>query len=323
VQIKEMKKIISVLITCLALGSCYAQRVPNESEVIDYLSTFGKDAPPTTGDDDHVQTFFVVIPASYDQPFFIRVFDPDTGGEHDELVGTYNTKCRFSVYGGLGTFSTEDARKTDPVGNYKAGNILASKIFGSETTYDAKWYTFGPFNPSEGEVIDALKGRIFKIIIEGLNGDDGNAYRFFLSVNASKNLPIEGGNAFTYEYTFRLPLAKGVSHLYPFIDKSVISITQHNYDFDNNGQILVYSVAKNRHVSKASNNSEWVYGVHEITEMEKNTTIDIQFIKLDASINTVSVYVTNQYNQAIAFFSVPIGGPPKFKYDPSVEFKKK
>lgn len=299
-----------------------AQRVPNEAEVIDYLITFGKDAPKSKGDDDYTQVFFFTMPKSFEQPFYIRVFDPETGGEHDELLTSVNSKTKFSIYGGKGSFTEEDARKTNPSGNFNKGNIMASKIFSSELTYDSKWYTFGPFNPSEGEYSEEVKGSVFKVIIEGLAGDDGNAYRLFLSVDPSKNIPVEGANAFTYEYTFRLPLNKSVSHLYPFIDRSVISITQNNFDFDTNGQILLYSLSKNRHETSGSGDNAWVSKTHEITEEEKNTTLDLQIFKADASLNTMSVYATNQYGKAVAFFSVPIGGPPKFKYSPAIEYKK-
>ena len=310
--------LIFILLTQIAI----AQRVPNESEVIDYLITFGKDAPSSKGDDDHVQIFFFTIPMNFDQPFYIRVFDPDTGGEHDEALGSYNTKNRFSICGGLGNFTNEDARKTNPTGNYKSGNIVASKIFGNEVTYDSKWYSFGPFNPVEGEISSEVKGKVFKVVIEGLTGDDGNAYRLFLSTSATKNTPVEGANAFTYEYTFRLPLSKTTAHLYPFIDRSVVSITQYNFDFDENGQILIYSLAKNRHESGVSGDNSWASTKHEITDAEKNTTIDIQVFKADATNNTMSVYVVNQFEKAVAFFSVPIGGPPKFKYNAAIEFKK-
>lgn len=314
--------VICFLLIFAAVSASYSQRVPNESEGIDYLVTFGKDAQSSTGDDDHVQVFFFTIPLTYDQPFYIRIFDPETGGEHDEAKGAYNTKSKFTIYGGKGNFSNEDARKTNPGGAYNSGTIVASKVFGAEPAYNSKWYTFGPFNPAEGEVSDEVRGRVFKIITEGLTGDDGNAYRFFLSVNAAKNIPVEGANAFTFEYTFRLPLSKSTAHLYPFIDRSVVSITQFNFDFDKNGQILLYSLVKNRHESSTSGDNAWVSAKHEITDAEKNTTLDLQIFKADASLNTMSVYVTNQYNKAVAFFSVPIGGPPKFKYDPSIEFKK-
>jgi hypothetical protein len=33
------------------------------------------------------------------------------------------------------------------------------------------------------------------------------------------------------------------------------------------------------------------------------------------------MYLTNQYNEAIPFFSVPIGGVPKYKYKVDVQYK--
>ncbi len=109
--------------------------------------------------------------------------------------------------------------------DYKSGNLLASKVFGSEARYDNKFYTFGPFNPSEGDFNERWNSYIFKIVCEGVSGDDGNLYRFFLSRDANNNLPIEGANAFTYAYTFRMwNDFKSVAHIYPFVDTGVVFI---------------------------------------------------------------------------------------------------
>ena len=71
--------IILLIINTIA----YSQPVPNVDENIPYLMTFGPQAETSWGDDDFSQAFFFFIPDEYDQPFFIRVFDPDTGGEID------------------------------------------------------------------------------------------------------------------------------------------------------------------------------------------------------------------------------------------------
>ena len=96
-------KIISAcLITLLTLVglSLMAQPAPAEDENIPYLVTFGADAEKSWGDDDYCQTFFFKVPPSYLDPIYIRVYDPDTGGELDEMKGDFNTGIRFSVYGG-------------------------------------------------------------------------------------------------------------------------------------------------------------------------------------------------------------------------------
>lgn len=301
--------------------SSAGQRVPNESENIDYLVTFGQDAPPNTGDDDHVQIIFFVVPYSHKQPVFLRVFDPDIVGSHDEFVGPPNTFTRFSVVGGKGAFSSKDAREVNLSSNYKSGNMLASQVFGSEREFDSEWYTMGPFNPLEGEEIPSFNGYLLKIVVEGLKGNDGNHYRFFLSEEAGRNKSIEGANAFAYNYTFKLHKAQTLAHIYPFIEKSVISVTQHNFDFDEDGEILIYTVSKNRVKAKGSGDNVWASSVHPITESEKNLTMDIQIQKVSSQENTMTVYITNQYNEAVPFFALPIGGPPKYKYNLKVTTK--
>jgi hypothetical protein len=315
------KKIALIAITLSIVQHTLAQEVPSEFEHIEFLETFGANAEPGWGDDDHVQTFFFIIPKSYTKPVYLRVYDPDTGGKHDEPNNDFNTKTKFSIYAGQGAHAHPDAQRIDPVGNYKSGNLIHTKIFGNETKYDQKWYTFGPFNPLEGEESDQFDGYVFKIIAEGLIGDDGNLYKYFLSVNPDNNKEVEGSNAFTYEYSIRLPEAEVVvTHLYPFLDDKVESFTQHNFDFDGEGKIFIYSLSKNRHVGSISSDETWAESKHMVTEEERNTTIDIQIVKVEKSKNDMVLYLKNQYGDAIAFFSSPIGGPPKYKYKVNLNY---
>ena len=299
-----------------------AQLVPSEFENIQYLVTFSKEANPAWGDDDNVQTFFFIVPKTFNAPVYIRVFDPNLGGKYDESNGGFNSKTKFSIYAGAGTHEHPDARGIDPKGKFRSGSLITSKIFDNSLKYDDKWYTFGPFNPLEGEDSEKLGGYVFKIIAEGLDGNDGNLYRYFLSVNPDNNREVEGSNAFTYEYSFRLPHSpKVITHLYPFIDDKVVTFTQHNFDFDKEGGVFIYSIAKNRHKGAPSANYAWATSKHKVSEAEKNTTVDIQIVKNKYSRNDMVMYMKNQYNEAIAFFSTPIGGPPKFKYKVDVKYQ--
>jgi len=54
---------------------------------------------------------------------------------------------------------------------------------------------------------------------------------------------------------------------------------------------------------------------------EKNTTLDIQIQKNKEGESAMCLYITNQYDEAIPFFAIPIGGPPKYKYDLKVTLK--
>jgi len=285
--------------------------------------TFGGNALTSWGDDDFCQIFFFVIPSSQTDPVYIRVYDPDTGGDLDELKGEFNTIVNFSVYAGIGCWSDTAAQSIHLSGNYKSGYLLSSKSFGADLKYDKKWYTFGPFNPSEGEYVEKLGGHVFKIIAQGISGDDGDIYKYFLSTNQVENVPVEGGNFFTYKYHFRLSDdQKRVCQIYPFVDDKTISIEVSNFDWDNDGIIRVFSVAKNGILCDVSGEDNWVVNKFPIVAEEKNSTIEIQFIKnqnLQVRNNNVVIAVRNQYGESLPFYVVPIGGIPV--YSPKIRMK--
>ncbi len=320
-----MRFIFAGCILILNLYICRSQSAPAEDENIPYLVTFGKNAPSSWGDDTHVQIFFFLIPEKFNKPIYIRVYDPDTGGDIDEINGVWDTECTFSVYGGKKCWSDEAAQSPQPVGNYKSGNLLASKTFGNDPKYNKNWYTFGPFNPTEGEYVKKYGGNVFKVICEGISGDDGNLYRYFMSTDPNENKPIEGANAFAYRYCFRLwDDPEQVSHIYPYIDDRTISVKQSNFDWDDDGFIRIVSVARKGQLEKVSGDDNWVESEFKIIPEEKNTSLDIQMIKRKVNPvinNNVVIYVRNQYGELLPFYTIPIGGVPKYKYSIGVKQK--
>jgi hypothetical protein len=294
--------------------SAQAQQFPGVEENIPYLITFGKSSLKSWGDDDFSQTFFLTVPKTQKDPIYVRVFDPDVGGALDEMKGDFNTKCKFSVYGGIGAFTNVDAQGPDPVGHYDSGNLLYTKTFGVDPKYDNNWYTFGPYNPTEGEYVKELDAYVFKVIAEGISGDDGNIYKYFLSTKPDRELKIEGANAFTYEYCFRLPNTPTICHIYPFVDKDVVSVRQYNFDWDDDGMLRIVSIARKGDPVKMSGDNELIMSQHEVFEREKNTSLDIQIIKSKGQNNNNVVFrVTNQRGEALRFYSSPIGGAPKYR----------
>jgi hypothetical protein len=294
------------------------QAVPGKDENIPFLVTFGKQGETSWGDDDFYGIFFFTIPKEYTQQFYIRVFDPDCGGEYDEIQGEFNTKTLFSVYGGKGVDPDKNEESKGLLNglNYKGGTLLASKVFGGEAKYDNKWYTFGPFNPTAGD-FNPKWGYIFKVVCEGISGDDGNLYRYFMSRDPNNNLPIEGANAFTYEYTFRMwNDFRSVSHIYPYIDTGVIFIKQRNFDWDDDGHILVVSRYKQGIDIPISNDDYWVDSKIAIEPPEVGSSLDFQFHKKQGELvknNNVVVTLESQRGDALPFFSQPIGGVPVYQ----------
>jgi len=315
-----MKRTIIIIsfFTLVLTETSFSQAVPNVDENIPYLMTFGNKAEKSWGDDDFSSTFFFLLPKSFNQPVFIRVYDPDIGGDIDEIAGAWDSRSTYYVYGGKGCWSDPAAQGTDPVGNYKSGTLLATKSFGDDPRYDNNYYTFGPFNPSEGEYTERWDGNIFKVICEGVSGNDGNMYKYFLSTDPNSDKPVEGANAFAYEYSFRMHNnPEQVSHIYPFVDDQTTTVKLSNFDWDNDGFIRTVSVARKGQLSAVSLEDIWENSEFKILEAEKNTSLDIQFIKKKTppvKNNNVVIYVKNQYGKNIEFFSSPIGGVPKYKY---------
>ncbi len=311
-----MSRFIFSILICLFAGKLAAQQVPATDQNFPYLVTFGNKAEKSWGDDDFVQTFFFCVPQTSTQPIYIRVYDPDAGGTADENRGGYDTRTRFTVYGGSGAHSNPDARKQDPVGNFRSGVALKTMMFGNDTAYDSDWYTFGPFSPIEGELQPDFGGFVFKIIIEGLEGDDGNLYKLFLSSKRDQNVEMEGGNSFAYEFCFRLPDQIGsVSHIYPFVSLNVIAVKINIFDYDADGMVRIISVAKKGELFKAEGDGRWVDTTHPTVTDEINTSLDVQFVKQHSvRNNNIVVYITNQYGELLPFYTVPIGGVPRYRY---------
>lgn len=307
------------LIFGIVLFFCFltlvAQEVPSPQENTPYLVTFGQNSDHAWGDDDFSQTVFFMIPKSQTSPLYLRIFDPETGGELDEIDAGWDTKMKYSVYGGKGAYSDKDARNVNPVGNYKSGVLIESRVFASDPSTDKKWITLGPFNPVLGEMIPELDSYVFKLVIDGMNGNDGNLYKLFLSIKPDQNVNVEGANAFAYEYSVRLQSeANSIAHVYPFADDKVASFNIRIFDFDNDGQVKLYSSVKNGHPVKTSNDNEWSESKHAIKNEERNKCLDLQIIKKGDYKNDVVFYITNEYDMPVPFFAAPLGGVPRYKY---------
>jgi hypothetical protein len=301
-----------------AMPGLRAQPVPGQDENIPFLVTFGKNGETSWGDDDFSQTWFFSVPKEYKGSFYIRVFDPDTGGENDEQKGEWDTRMQYSIYGGKGVDpeKNEDSRGLQPTASYKSGTLIASKIFGNDRQYDNKYYTFGPFTATQGDFSERW-GYIFKIICDGISGDDGNLYRYFLSREPNSDVPIESANAFTYEYTFRMwNNIKSVSHIYPYIDTGIVYVKQRNFDWDDDGAIIVVSRVRKGITIPISNENDWAESKIGIEPGEIGSSLDFQFHKKQDYLvrnNNVVISLENQRGDNLKFFSAPIGGVPVYE----------
>ena len=108
--------------------------------------------------------------------------------------------------------------------------------------------------------------------------------------------------------------AGAVAHVYPFADNLVAAFKIRNFDFDSDGQMKLYSSAKNGRLVNVSGDNEWVITEQPISEEEKNKCLDLQIVKKGEYKNDMVLYITNEYNVPVPFFAAPIGGVPRYKY---------
>ncbi len=318
----------TIILSLLILGSqagtiLYGQAVPGKDENIPFLVTFGKYGETSWGDDDFYQVWFFSIPKSFNQQFYIRIFDPDCGGEHDEIQGDFNTRTSFSVYGGKGVDpdQNQESRGLLSLKDFKRyglkGTLLQMQTFGGEARYDNKYISFGPFTPTAGDPSKKWPVYMFMIVIEGVSGDDGNLYKFFLSRDQERDIPVEGANAFTYEYTFRMwNDDKSESNIYPYVDTGVIWVKQKNFDWDNDGHIKIISRYKQGISAAHSIENDWKESRVGIEPDEIGGSLDFKFIRNKeswAKNNNVVMTIENQFGEALPFYSSPIGGVPYYK----------
>ena len=117
---------------------------------------------------------------------------------------------------------------------------------------------------------------------------------------------------------------KSVAHIYPFVDTGIVFIKQTNFDWDNDGKILVVSRYKQGLKCRFQMKMTGKVSNIPIEPAEVNSSLDFQFHKRQGDLvknNNVVVTLENQRGDAFKFFSSPIGGVPV--YQPIITLKKR
>ncbi len=306
-----MNKWWIILIMLLLTRSYCSQQIPTEDSNIDYIVTYSPEANKACGDDDYTQVFFITIPMSFVNKFYVRIFSPAANSEIDVKNGIFNSVFEYQIYGGDSVLN-EAAKDHNPIQGYNKGIVLERAIYNQEA--DTGWVTMGPFNPRDGgEFICPAGGkqRIFKVVCKGVKGNDGNLYRYYVSAKRDQNISIVGGNSFTYEYSFRMKKEKGAQcYIFPFIDRHTKAIQQYNFDYDGDGSIRLYTAEKKGMLLSTSGDGEWAQNTVKITENERNKSGEIVFAKKGGWYNDVTFYLLNQYDESLPFYTIPIGNRP-------------
>ena len=241
-----------------------------------FLITYGKDAGTEEGDDDFVQVIFIRISDTFTKKLYIRIFDADCGGANDSRYhGKWNTKTRFQLFGGKKAYSTYNLTQGAPVKeNIFSGTLLNDQTYGIDPFKDNQWYNFKEISPKEGESIN--KYRYFKLIVSGVEGDDGNIFMVTASTHQRRNIPPDSVDLVMYSTTLHLPSRDVFSEMRVFVPQKTNYITVHNFDLYS-AYIHVVTKFRTDLPVKSSGQNEWMKSNIEILPDETDQYCGIRF----------------------------------------------
>lgn len=285
-----------------------------------YLITYGTDAGTIEGDDDYTQVVFIKIPSGTTQPVYVRIFDADCGGEHDERYsGRWNTRTRFRLFGGKGAFTEPGLKKFIPSAQaLGSGKVLADEEFGVDEFRDNQWYTFSEVDPRAGEEVGDF--RYFRVVVEGMPGDDGNAFLIAATKNPHQNTIPEDFELFTLKPTIRLPRTGVFSEMRFFVPRDVTLITVHNFDLSG-AKIGVDTAFRTNIPVPTSGQNQWVKGSVILKPNEIDRICALRFEGGREMPNDGSFYVTDSMGNLLPIKLTVYLQTPNFRPDPKIDIR--
>lgn len=233
------------------VGSALAQSQPAPVDASPLLVTFGPLAPISEGDHDRRQFIRISVPEGAGQ-LFVRVFDPDIGGTHDEFLTGYGTQTRFDLYGGsaVATLSRdEDGAVQESI----TGEPLASVTFGADDDADDRWNTLFTVDSANGTANG--QRREFVLVVEGAAGNDGNVFDVAVSTSETENRAPNDLRLYSFVPTFQVAEKGMLTELRFTIPETAQALGIEN--FDAAGGRVAYDGLFRSVPLAASGKSEW------------------------------------------------------------------
>jgi PKD repeat protein len=285
-----------------------------------YLITYGIDAGTVEGDDDFFQVVFIRMPDQMRDPVYVRIFDADCGGKVDARYHSeFDTRTGFKIFGGKGAYSVPGIQQPTPVkSDLYAGILIANEEFGENPTLDNQWYTFARIKPEDGEKVGQF--RYFKVVIEGKEGDDGNAFLITVSSEEHSNTPDDEVEIFTFAPTVRLPRPGVFSEMRFFVPEDVREIVVHNFDLSG-AKIGVDTAFRSNLKVNSSGQNEWKKGVVHLKAIETGRMCALRFEGGREMPNDGTFYVTDKQGILLPMLVSIYLHEPNARPRPQIDFR--
>lgn len=263
-----------------------AQSKPAQAEASPLLVTFGPLAPISEGDHDWKQFIRFSVPEGSGQ-LFVRVFDPDIGGTHDEFLTGYGTQTRFDLYGGS-SVATLSRDEDGAVQESIVGEPIDSVTFGADADANDRWNTLFTVDSAKGT--ENGPRRDFVLVVEGAAGSDGNVFDVQISTSETENEAPNDLRLYSFVPTFQVAEKGMLTELRFVIPETAVALDIEN--FDAAGGRVAYDGLFRSLPLAASGKSEWRRANVRTHDNENGRLGSVTVAEGGETPNDVTVFVT-------------------------------
>lgn len=308
--------------TCIGIALGLTSSSPISAVESGYTITYGSKAQTIEGDNDFLQVFFIRIPSQLDDSLLLRIFDADCGGILDERFGNtweWNTTTRFRLYGGSGAFSSTDLKQPFPQEKeIHSGTLITEKIFSENKQLDNTWFSFAELHPDIAEAV--AEYRYFKLVVEGIDGEDGNVYSIDVRPLSEPNGDGAGVEIFSYTPTVHLNKRGVFGELRFHVPEGAQGVVVHHFDLY--GATTGLQTAFRKHIPiPASGQDEWGYSEIALEKEETGRLCAVRFMGGFEMPNDGAFYITDANNRLLEIQLPFLIYPPNREPDPIVDIQ--
>jgi large repetitive protein len=279
-----------VLLGCGWSGAVQAEDAP-------LVVTYGPEASTAEGDPDFREVIFLSVPDGLEDRLYLRVFDPDTGGEHDLVYNAADdTQVRFTLFGGEGAYTRVAGAGVDlGAEQLAAGTPIGEQVVAASAALDDRWQTLFSVTADQGEAVGGR--RIFRLQVEGVAGDDADLYGVTLSLRDRRNLAPQDLEIADFAPTARVPDKARVTELRFRVPADAEKLTVRNFDAAN-GSLAFVSAFRSAPLT-ASRQDEWRESEISLQPDERGQIAAITIAGGDEIPNDVTLEIRDQAGQLL------------------------
>ena len=245
---------------------------------MEWLYISGPEAGLHSGDDDHLQTVYLLIPDSISDPFRIEILLKENDPESSKLEESGPYSFEFRMFGKENLYLPRDYNK------YQSDIADYSFKFSAKKAVKLKSESF---HPSQGEYRPELKSWLFRIELEGTEGSDSLYYKLKLHPeNIFNSLP---DRKYFYANNISFVLPEVLNYCF-FIPDSAAGLSFEFFDMDNEGEIFFTSNRRAGQKAFPSGNGEYRRAMLNIFSDEKNDSLCLHIRNKENTNNNISIY---------------------------------